>query len=309
MNPPSIALTLLAVDLGDMAGKLFAVIAGLLTLGTAAFAYLKSGRHTYSPTSGSPLGKVQSVEAPPPRGWAFKEFPDQWDSVEVRRRYWQRKRRIASLGRLLFGVVFLAAGYLVLLVAHSTTSDWLKILGLLVYFGVFVILFIVAERNMDSLDGEPWLKHNVSEQRAVITMTGSREDVMSRCISALLASGVAIIEFDAAAGSIVGSTGSDIRFIHTPERVTLNLEPVTVHAEPMGRLDVFRVEVVSEDVMPATEGILRPNLYNVRHIVAELASSAAPELATSAAPVETVQQEPRRETTSQPGDSVAEPVS
>jgi hypothetical protein len=281
MTPPSIELTLhlLAAaksDTWDIWNKVLGIGAAIVAFATAFLAYLKSGRSAYTPTSGSPLGKVESVQAPPPETWATHTFPDDWDSrekgEEVRERYWKRKRLFWTIvappaGLAAFGSLFLWS--------DLGVDRWI----LFLYGGLSLIYYFAGLRRLNSLRGEPWKMHNIGQRSASITMAGAKDVVMSRCISALLASGVAIIELNANTGVIQGSRGPDLKLLYTPERVT-------VKTEPTAKAGVFKVEVVSGDVMPSTEGLLKPNSYNVRRIVAELASSAAP--------IETVQQEPAR---------------
>lgn len=245
----------------DVVVRVLAVIGAIVGLLTAALAYSNSRRgRSYRTTSGSTIATVVQVIAPEPAKWQKKRFPEGWEDDEsVRRSYWRRQR----IGGLATTVV---AGLTTFLGFLGYLTDYWDMGILWLFYSVLAIpYYVYGMRRLSRLPSEPWKEATLSGKKATLIVAGRRENVLSRCLAALRAIGGVIVKFDADQGSVIAATGRDAWWF-TPQKVKLTLAEL----DDDGR---FEVTVISDDPYPAPEGVLKPNLANVRRFVAELSSS------------------------------------
>jgi hypothetical protein len=244
--------------LSDAVVRLLAVVGGILGLFTAVVAYANARRgKPYNSRSGSTLGSVVQIEAPEPAKWHDKRFPDDWQLEETRKHYWIRQRRLSLAMSIGAGLVAVFGFFGYLFNVWDIGPLWLfySILAVPYYFG--------GLRRGRGLEGEPWKESTVRGRDATIHVSGTREDVIGRCLVTLNAIGGSIVKFDSATGSVVAATGRETWW-YTPQRIELAITDLG---------HKFEVCITSDNPSPAPEGALKPNLINVRRFVAEMSSS------------------------------------
>ena len=246
-------------DGADWLGRILTFVGAVVGFVTAAVTYANSRRvKPYLTTAGSNLATVMKIEAPEPQQWRDKKFPEDWPSEETRRNYWRKMRR-DSLWAYWISLVIWWLSFMAFIV------NFLDMAPIWLFYAILAIPYWVgAMRRAGSLRGEPWKELTLRGKQAKLTMAGSRNQVLSRCLSALHAIGGLVIDYDADDGKIIGATGREAWW-YTPERVE-------VYVRPAGN-NRFEVSISSDDPTPAPAAFLKPNLANVRRLVAELSAS------------------------------------
>jgi hypothetical protein len=246
-------------DSADWLGRILALLGALFGLATAWVTYASARRvKPYEATAGSNLATAIKIEAPEPHRWRERKFPDDWASEDARRMFWKKMRRESTLAYVVAWIICFL-GFL------GFTTNFLEMAPIWLFYSILSIPYIVgAWRRMVSLGGEPWKELTLRGKTARLVMSGTRRNVLGRCLAALHAIGGVVVSYDGDEGMIIGATGREAWW-YVPERVEIKVTALE---------DKYQVDVGSDDPGPAPAALLKPNLANVRRLVAELSASA-----------------------------------
>lgn len=245
---------------GDSVARFLTLFGAVVGILTAAVIYANSRRvKPYRPRTESNLANVVQIEAPEPQRWRDKKFPEDWESEDTRKAYWVGKRRSSQLVSGGAGIVLIAC-------FNGYVFDLWDMAPLWLFYGILAVPYFAGGlRRTASLQGEPWKELTLRGKTAKLIMVGSKGSVLARCFAALHTIGGVVVRYDADEGLIVAATGREAWW-YTPERVE-------VRVRDLGNQRSY-VSLKSDDPAPAPAAVLKPNLANVRRLVAELSSSS-----------------------------------
>ena len=206
-------------------------------------------------------GVVHALEVPPTPARS-RTPPENWQSEDVRRRYWSTLRGVLAGLAVLYTVGTVTG----LLVAAGPG----RVLALLPTV-VLAAYAVVLVRQFRRIGSRAWVRQQALQQKAVLSVRGDMQGVFEKTLSGVTAAGVRLVNVDAGRGTLNGVLGQarPVQVRITESESCLDIH-VCVQASSVTAVDslaklnarlyalVEAVLVEMADVQPRTADTARP---------------------------------------------------